>query len=166
MPYIGTDEVAAIRKGIKKALPGYTFSIRKHRSSTVDVKIMSGPIVAVEHVNVYWYKDHLKDRPDAVKVIETILAEIKKVKEPKIVSEDGDYGSIPNFYYDVAFGAWVKPYACTDPDATEKLEIRRVFDEIKASEERTCGTTTLAPDDLILPCILPAGHSGYCDTGR
>ena len=29
-----------------------------------------------------------------------------------------------------------------------------------------CGTKTLGPDDSILPCILPAGHSGYCDTGR
>lgn len=29
-----------------------------------------------------------------------------------------------------------------------------------------CGKETLAPDDLIIPCILPSGHSGYCDTGR
>ena len=29
-----------------------------------------------------------------------------------------------------------------------------------------CGKKTLAPDDLILPCIREANHEGFCDTGR
>lgn len=29
-----------------------------------------------------------------------------------------------------------------------------------------CGQPTLCPDDLIVPCVLPAGHDGFCDGGR
>jgi hypothetical protein len=33
-------------------------------------------------------------------------------------------------------------------------------------ENAACGKQTLGPDDLVLPCKLPAGHAGFCDTGR
>lgn len=136
MPLISTENLAAIRKGIKRALPEYTLSITRNHHSTVDVHIMSGPIPVVKNVNVYWYKDNLKDRPDAVKVIETIIAEIFRVEKPRTLVEDGDYGNVPTFYYDVSFGKWDKPYVCTDPDAETRLEIRREFDQIKARKER------------------------------
>jgi hypothetical protein len=29
-----------------------------------------------------------------------------------------------------------------------------------------CGEQTLAPGDLILPCLLAPAHVGFCDTGR
>ncbi len=29
-----------------------------------------------------------------------------------------------------------------------------------------CNERTLAPDDLVVPCILPAGHAGFHFTGR
>ena len=140
MPFISSEDVAAIRKGIKRALPDYTFSIRKHHHSTVDIAILSGPIVGVDHVNVHWYKEHLRadkdNRPDAMAAIDAILAEIFKVKQCHIVSEDGDYGSIPNFYYDVSFGRWDKPYVCTDPEAADRLEIKQAFDQIRRFEQR------------------------------
>lgn len=135
MPFISSDEVAQMRKAIRRALPKYEVSVTKRHHSGVDVALMRGPIPVVKNVNVYWYKDHLKERPDAVQVIDTILAEIRKVRAPKIVSEDGDYGSIPNFYYDVSFGKWDKPYVCTDPEAEanlpDQLEIRREFDFVR-----------------------------------
>ena len=31
---------------------------------------------------------------------------------------------------------------------------------------RMCGEPTLCPDDLIRPCVLPAGHEGFHDGGR
>lgn len=170
MAYIDTNKVAQMRKAIRQALPNFTVSVRTRHHSSVDVKIMRGPIPAVETVNVYHYKDHLKDRPDAVRVIDAIIAEIRKVETPKIVSEDGDYGNIPNFYYDVTFGAWDKPYICTDPDAETRLEVKREFNKIKDLKEwqaqQRCGVTTLGPDDLIIPCVLPTDHNGYCSTGR
>lgn len=29
-----------------------------------------------------------------------------------------------------------------------------------------CGEETLGADDLVRPCVLPVGHSGFCSTGR
>lgn len=140
MPFITSEEVAAIRKGIKRALPDYTFSIRKQHHSSIDIAILSGPIVAVEHVNVFWYKDNLRpdkeNRPDAIEVIDKILAEVFKVKKRETEVEDGDYGTVPNFYYDVSFGRWDKPYVCTDPDAEDQLLIRQAFDQIRRFEQR------------------------------
>lgn len=146
MPYIDSDDVAKMRKGIRAALPDYKISVRKHHSSTVNVTVLSGPIPNVEHVNVFWYKDNLGlgkgNRLDAIKVIDTIIAEIFKVRKPETLVEDGDYGTVPTFYYNVSFGAWDKPYVCTDSQAEEeledRLEIRREFnavaDEIKYQE--------------------------------
>ena len=140
MPYIDTNKVALMRSAIRKALPAYTISVRKRHHSTVDIKIMSGPIVGVDHVNVYWYKEHLGpeklDRPDAIAVIETIINEIKKVETPRTLVEDGDYGNVPTFYYDVSFGAWDKPYVCTDPDAPDKLAIQQEFRRLDRYQER------------------------------
>lgn len=139
MPYIDTNKVAQMRKAIRQALPDYKISVTKHHHSGVDVKILSGPIVSAS-VNVYWYKDHLgpdkEDRPEAIAVIDAILAEIHKVEAPRIVSEDGDYGSIPNFYYDVTFGAWDKPYICTDPDAADTLMVKQEFRRIQRFHEQ------------------------------
>ncbi len=139
MPYIDTKDVAAIRKAIKAALPDYVLSVTKDHHSGVDVRVMSGPIVAPEHVNVYWFKDHLgpnkEDRPDAIAVIEKIIAEIFKVRTPKTLVEDGDYGNVPTFYYDVSFGKWDNPYVCTDPDAEDKLQIQQSFRQIDRFNE-------------------------------
>lgn len=60
----------------------------------------------------------------------------------------------------------------TDEDAEMRGLVKSEFDRIRARTEQQsrltllCGQATLAPDDLIVPCVLPAGHSGYCDTGR
>lgn len=149
MPYITSEEVAAIRKGIKRALPDYTFSIRKHHHSSIDVAILSGPIVAVEHVNVFWYRERLgpdkENRPDALEVIDKILAEVFKVKRRETEVEDSDYGTVPNFYYDVSFGRWDKPYVCTDEDAQDQLLIRQAFDQIRRFEQREQRLRLVAP---------------------
>lgn len=139
MPYIETEKVAQMRKAIRKALPDYKVSVTKRHHSGVDVRLLSGPIPDVPNVNVFCYQRQLADRPDAVAVIDAILAEIKKVETPKIVSEDGDYGSIPNFYYDVSFGAWDKPYICTMTmpegwSVEDEQMVRAEFDRIKNSE--------------------------------
>ena len=113
MPFISSEDVATMRKAIRAALPDFKISVTGHHHSSVNVRIMSGPIPPAEHVNVFSYKEHLKDRPDAVEVIDKILAEIFKVKEERIIVHDSDYGAVPNFYYDVNFGQWDRPYVCT-----------------------------------------------------
>jgi len=109
MPCISSEQVAQMRKAIRAALPEYVVSVTKQHHSSVKVYIMSGPIEPVA-VNVFWYKEHLKDNPTALALVQTILDKIFAVVAPRIVREDGDYGSIPNFYYDISFGKWDRPY--------------------------------------------------------
>jgi hypothetical protein len=70
---------------------------------------MSGPIPPVD-VNVYWYREHLQNNPDALALVETIMSEIDKVQTSRELVNDGDYGSVPTFYINVSFGKWDKPY--------------------------------------------------------
>jgi hypothetical protein len=140
MPYIDTKDVAAMRKAIRAALPGYKISVTKHHCSSVEVAILAGPIVGTDNVNVYHYRDNLGpeklDRPDAVAVVDTIIAEIFKVRQPETLVEDGDYGNVPTFYYDVRFGKWNEPYTCTDPDAADRLAIQQEFRKIDRWNEQ------------------------------
>lgn len=139
MPYIESSQVAQMRKAIRAALPEYKISVTKRHHSSVDVCLLSGPIVEAA-INVFWYKDHLgpdkEDRPDAIAVIDAVIAEIFKVQTPKTLVEDSDYGNVPTFYYDVTFGKWDKPYVCTDPDAADKLMIQQEFRRITRFHEQ------------------------------
>lgn len=136
MPYIETAKVAEMRKAIRKALPDYKISVTKHHHSSVNVAIMSGPIPAVEHVNEFHYRRDLADRPEAVEVLDTIVEKIFAVQEQRELVNDGDYGSVPNFYYNIRFGQWDKDYVMTEPtkasDAQMRRLIRKEFAAIKA----------------------------------
>ena len=140
MPYIETTKVAAMRKAIKAALPEYKISVTKRHHSGVDVAVLAGPIVGVDGVNIYWYKDHFGpeklDRPDAIAVIQTIIDCIFAVERPRTLVEDSDYGNVPTFYYDVSFGKWDQPYVCTDPDAADRLAIQQEFRRIDRWHEQ------------------------------
>lgn len=61
-------------------------------------------------------------------------------------------------------------HTMTDEQAEMREVVKKEFNYIKQQEaqeaQRICGVVVLAPDDLRIPCILPAGHIGYCDTGR
>lgn len=114
MPYIDSAKVAAMRKAIRAALPDFKISVTRHHHSSVHVNIMSGNIPTVEHVNIFHYKRTLAEtRPDAGKVIDTILDALFAVEKPRELVYDGDYGSVPTFYYDVTFGKWDKDYVQT-----------------------------------------------------
>ena len=117
MPYITTDKVKAIREEIKKAFPEFKFSITRRNRSSIVVDVLSGPIELLdsdrkesgyEGVNQY----HIKDTGAKGDFLRK-LAEIIN-RDVKIVSEDGDYGFIPNFYTDIGIGQWNKPYMVTE----------------------------------------------------
>ena len=61
-----------------------------------------------EGVNHYYIKDHYKDKSEVCEVLCKINDIMRKDNE--IVSEDGDYGSIPNFYTHLEIGRWDKPF--------------------------------------------------------
>src|SRR5579872_6830712 len=110
MPHITTETVAKKRKAIKQAFPNWKFSIvRRHHSSIcvsileADIKLTDKPI---EDVNHFYIKDHYEGEvKDALQKIADILLEGEK-----IVSQDGDYGAIPNFYVNLSIGEWDKPF--------------------------------------------------------
>lgn len=112
MPFIATEEVKEIRTALKKALPGYKLSVRQEHHTSLHVSILAGPAdmgescqIAPFHLNHY--------QGEARKVLDTVFATINAVKPKHTVSEDGDYGSIPNYYQNVEIGKWNKPYERT-----------------------------------------------------
>lgn len=147
MPYIETSKVAEMRKAIRKALPDFKISVTKHHHSSVNVNIMSGPIPAVD-INEFHYKRHLADSPVTVEVIDTIVKCIFDVQTPKELVNDGDYGSVPTFYYNIRFGKWDKDYVMTEPTAEHEARERRViqkeFDQIRRDLDEAAEVQKLA----------------------
>lgn len=114
MPYIASEKVAEIRNEIKKQFPDFKFSITHQHYSTVVVSLMAGPIEFAEthrQLNPFHIEAHWKDEPDKMTMFLSIVDIIKKIgnHNPCIV-EDGDYGRVPSFYYDINIGRWDKPY--------------------------------------------------------
>lgn len=112
MAYISNEEMKVKRDAIKKAFPKWKFSITRRHHSTIKVEILEADIKltdkANESVNHFYVKDHYKDKPEVCEALETIVNIMTEGK--KIVSEDGDYGSIPNFYVSLSIGQWDKPF--------------------------------------------------------
>lgn len=112
MSYISTEEISKKRKEIKKAFPTWKFSITRRHYSTICVSILQADIQLTEKpyevVNHFYIKDHFQNKPEIKDVLQKI-ADIMLEGE-KIVSEDGDYGSIPNFYSNLTIGEWDKPF--------------------------------------------------------
>jgi|ERR1035437_968578 hypothetical protein len=110
MAYITSEEISEKRKAIKKAFPKWKFSITRRHYSTIVVDILEADIKLTdkpyEGVNHFYIKDHYQGEiKEALQQIADIM-----IKGEKIVSEDSDYGSIPNFYVDLNIGKWDKPF--------------------------------------------------------
>lgn len=57
---------------------------------------------------------------------EKLRVELEKIteamqSEQRIVTEDADYGSVPNYYIDLRFGSYEKPFVSTKEKLEEKL---------------------------------------------
>ena len=133
MAYISTEEVAAIRKELKKELPQYKFSVTKHHHSSVTVAFMKGPAFAEfqsrdrytgefkddvieghEQLNHYWAMDFYGEKNGAlIKKVEKI---IKTAPAKAGGREWYDKSDAMTDYFDTAFymsihvGKWDKPY--------------------------------------------------------
>ena len=136
MPYISSTETKEIKKALKAHFPRYRFSVTKEHHTGVAVSILSGPIDFFEEVNLeatrfgasIWDAEGLKrDRErgyhqvnhfyiedhwlgEARDTLALIYRTITDTKPRKIICEDGDYGSIPNYYISINIGKWNKPY--------------------------------------------------------
>lgn len=110
MPYISTSEVKTIREELKRTFPQFKFSIVRKDYSSINVSIMEGPLDFgdTESVNHFWIEQHYGDNPtvrDFLLKMDSILG----LNQRELVY-DGDYGSVPNYYYSIRVGKWDKPY--------------------------------------------------------
>jgi len=112
MAYITTEEIAKKRKEIKKAFPNWKFSITRLHYSTIRVSILEADIKLTDEqntpINHFYIKDHYKDNAEVRDSLQTIADILLKGNE--IVSEDSDYGNIPNYYVRLSVGEWDKPF--------------------------------------------------------
>jgi len=114
MPYISTEEVKKIREDLKRVFPKYRFSVTKEHHSSVHIAVLKGPLaIESQGINVYWYKEHLADKSELLNLIDGIITLVRNSK-PETRREDGDYGSVPNYYLHVQIGKDGKPYEQKD----------------------------------------------------
>jgi len=112
MSYITTETVQEMRAKIKAKYPNVKFSITRQHLSTIEVAVMESPFEFPENymqlnpIPMY-IKEHHAGKP----YLEFLLsiAEIISAKS-RTVSTDGDYGNIPNYYYNIHIGKWNKPH--------------------------------------------------------
>lgn len=103
MPYINAEQVRTIRNALKAQLPNVKFSVRKEHHSSVHIGILKSQVSFDKNhqVNPYHYQNH--DYTQAQKdLFDKIFAAVQSAHPKHIVSEDGDYGSIPNYYLNLS----------------------------------------------------------------
>lgn len=115
MPYISTERVKEIRTELKSQFPDFKFSVRTENYSTVAIAILEAPFNMLPEdekkytgVNHFYIAEHYKDEPE----IKEVLLKIKDIanKGNGTLVEDGDYGTVPNFYIDIKIGNYDNPF--------------------------------------------------------
>lgn len=120
MPYITAERVKEIRNAIKKAFPGYKFSITREHTSGINICILESPLdlnnqghtdmhtLSGRPVSIY----NLCDDPN--KDIWKKIYELAGGYSLKY-NHDGDYGDIPDYYIWLQVGKWDRPYRKIKP---------------------------------------------------
>lgn len=96
------------RLDLKKAFPNFKFSVTSDYNS-ISVSIMSGDLdfgTTYESVNHFYISDNYKG--EAKQMLQVINDLVQR--HNYVTSEDSDYGSIPNYYFNLTIGKWDKPY--------------------------------------------------------
>ena len=111
MPYISSETVKLMRNKIKKSYPGFKFSITRRDAMAVCVVVLQGNIDfkdIVTKINGGFTRTAYDS--NGKKMIADIEVIIDGVEPEKEITFDGDYGSIPNYYTDIAIGDYERPY--------------------------------------------------------
>lgn len=109
MPYVTTNQVKQVRNTLKKMFPAVKFSVTRRHYSTIHIVIAESPFKWAEsyvQLNPFYLEEY--DHSAFLKAVAEVAFEGNR-----IISEDGDYGSIPNFYVDIHIGTWEKPHVQT-----------------------------------------------------
>lgn len=121
MPYLSQEMKAELVEEIKKVLPkGWKASYRVRHYTSLEVIIRSAPIklssvygddsATYESTNEFKSFECYHDK-EVGKVIERIYKAMNS--QCYTVVEDGDYGSVPNYYVDLYFGTSEKAFKST-----------------------------------------------------
>ena len=122
MPYITKEQVKAKRKALKAALPQFKLSVTTEHYSGIKVAIMEGPInFGIEYTQLNphidyraesWnrYTEEYDSNPPVQDLLDIVMPILNEGKGAS--TEDGDYGSIPDYYTWVHIGKWDRPYDC------------------------------------------------------
>ena len=122
MPYITKEQVKAKRAALKAALPQFKLSVTTEHYSGIKVAIMEGPInFGIEYTQLNphidyrtesWnrYTEEYDSNPPVQDLLDIVMPILNEGKGAS--TEDGDYGSIPDYYTWVHIGKWDRPYDC------------------------------------------------------
>jgi len=114
MPFIDKDSIKKKRGEIRAVLPGFKVSVRNMDYMGVRIVIQEGPVDfdlgdrGYKTVNHFHYRSCFADRPDAVEVLDRVMAIAAGDQRESFY--DSDYGSVPNFYVRLSIGEWDRPY--------------------------------------------------------
>ena len=135
MPYITKEQVKTKRAALKAALPQYKLSITTENYSGIKVVVQRGPVnFGTEYNQLNPYIDYREERYNSTTgewENQPLIADLMEVIMPILndgigeSTEDGDYGTIPDYYTWVHIGQWDKPYMCTQiagVDFSESLD--------------------------------------------
>lgn len=116
MPYISTEQVAAIRTQLKKEFPNVVFSVTRQHHMKVNVAIMKCHIdflaqSKITGINEYHINDAYTE--EAKTMLKKVLDIMQGQDYNSCEYESADYGEVPSYYVDLSIGKWDKPYICT-----------------------------------------------------
>lgn len=116
--YVSTkDQLRAIARELKSTYRNIKFSIRV-TYNTIDITILQAPIELRkdptkdrESVNHYYVNSHYNDMPEAKEILSGICDIV--LQNQREITNDGDYGSIPNYYVSLRVGDYDRPFRVT-----------------------------------------------------
>jgi hypothetical protein len=107
-----------VRKELKKLYPNIKFSVTSDYLS-VDVAIMEADIdflseddrkngVKDKSLNHFYLEDYYEKGSKQLEVVQKVFDLV--TQNQRIITEDGDYGKVPNYYIHIKVGKWDKPF--------------------------------------------------------
>lgn len=114
MPYITSEKVSQIREQLKTDFPGWKFSVRREKRSTVVVSVLEAPydLMPANHPHNYAELNHYNfyDNYQGQALID--LQHIKQIATTgqDAGHHDSDYGLIPDWYFDIQIGTEEKRF--------------------------------------------------------